>query len=386
MCRIFLVFLVAVGCSGKPSGADGGLADGDAGLASGADGGLADGGRADGGATKFALSASPEALSVGQGGVTNALVSLSHGDDTSRVLFSVKNLPPGVTATFSPVSSLGETSRLTVSASSTAPVLATGSLVVEATGANTAKLSVPITVTEAVSVLLVDDDGSENNHLTANPTLSTADVFFRDLLTSANVKFNTFVVNAGADGPGFQQMKNYTTVMWYCGAGSLTTTDEGVLSGFLDQGARKVVLFAPQYALATDPTASWTSVTNGFLSVTLGYQGLALGQPSDGGVVVTGAGPMTGLSLTATETPTALNPKPSTAVFFTAVVTLDPSLGDAGVDAGVLDAGPVVAVATGRKAVGAMGNSKILLFSFPFENGVDAPDTKAEVFSRVLAY
>lgn len=386
MCRIFLVFLLAAGCSGNSTGADGGATSADGGPTG------ADGGTDAGGSTSFALSASPATVLVGQGGVTNTLISLSRGADTSRVIFSVKNLPAGVTATFSPVSTLGTASRLTISAASTAPLLTTGSLFIEATGATgTAKASVPITITEPVSVLLVDDDGSENNRLVANPTTSTADGFFQDLLTKANVKFNVLVVNAGADGPGFQPLKNFTTIVWYCGTGSLTPTDEGVLSGFLDQGERKVVLFAPRYALASDPSAGWTTLSNGFLSVTLGYQGLALGQSTDGGQLVTGAGVMAGLSLTAIETPTAINPKPSTAVFFTAMVLLERSRADAGTDggtdAGLVDAGPVVAaVATANQGVGAMGNSKILLFAFPLEDGVDSTDTKAQVFSRALAY
>ena len=75
-----------------------------------------------------------------------------------------------------------------------------------------------------------------------------------------------------------------------------------------------------------------------------------------------------------------INPAVGTDTFFTARMDPDP---DPAVNTEVQ-----ASIAVGRRNVGTLHTSKMILFSFPFENVTDlsAPNRKLDVFTKVLAY
>src|SRR5262249_31832012 len=85
-----------------------------------------------GGAPNFTLSASPPSLTVNRGASGASTITITHsGGFTSSVALSATGLPSGVTATFSPASTTGGSSALTLAASSAA---ATGTVNVTING------------------------------------------------------------------------------------------------------------------------------------------------------------------------------------------------------------------------------------------------------------
>ena len=85
-----------------------------------------------GGAPNFTLSASPPSLTVNRGASGSSTITITRsGGFTSSVALSATGLPGGVTATFSPASTTGGSSALTLAASSTA---ATGAVNVTING------------------------------------------------------------------------------------------------------------------------------------------------------------------------------------------------------------------------------------------------------------
>lgn len=385
---------VAFTSCGSPSTPDGGTGGGSGGGATGGGGGGSTGGGTGGGGggstAQFTFALSATSVSLGQGSVSTVTATLTRTGDTGPVAFTLSGQPVGVTGAFNPSSVTSDSTQLTLTAATTA-VIGSSSLTVQASGTSgVVTATLPLHVTAPVAVLLVDDDGSDNNQGLANPVASASDDLFRNLLTSAAVPFDVFVVTKDANGPNFAALKNYTTIIWYCGsqyggtanAGTVSSVDEVNLGAFLDQANRKVVLFADEYLYGTPQGATWTASSSTFVSQYVGAVGYAWDSLNHQAYSATGAGPMAGLALSvASDTPVdtytdPINPATGTDVLFTAM--LDPD-GLHGVIA--------AAIATGRKNVGTAGSSKALYFGFPFENVVDvSANSKSAAFAKVLAY
>jgi len=258
----------------------------------------------------------------------------------------------------------------------------------------TTTVALPLTVTAPATILLVDDDVSKNNWGYTNPTASISDNLFVNLMPpGVDVYVVAYEHNQppdNSDGPAFEQMKDYETIIWYTATSSLTSSikpaDQTSLRAFLDQGDRKVMVFSSFYPSTGSSSLTWTSGVPGtFATSYLGLLGIArdlgLGMPLD----LTGTSVMAGITMTEggnsplSSDSQGLNPADGTEPLFTA--KFDPD-----------DYGPLqvidVPLAVGRKNVGSVGTSKVIVFSTTFENLTDTafPNTKAEILSRLLAY
>jgi uncharacterized membrane protein len=86
-------------------------------------------------ASGFGLSLTPSSVSVDQGSTSGVTVAISRTDFTGAVALSSPDLPKGVTATFTPASATGDSSTMTLTASSSA-VVGTSPFTVVGTAAN----------------------------------------------------------------------------------------------------------------------------------------------------------------------------------------------------------------------------------------------------------
>lgn len=382
MAAAALLSLTGCNCDGKP-GTDGGTGGGSTGGGSGGSGGGS-------GSGQFTLTLNPATLTVGQGGLATVAVDVTRSGDTGSLSFALSGAPTGVTGAFLPNPTTSDQTTLTLTVTATA-AQGSSTLTVTGTGATGARsASLPLTITAPIDVLLVDDDRSDNNKGVANPTASASDNLFRNLLTGGATPYNVYVVPDQANGPTFEQLKNYKTVIWYCasnysGPGNVNTvsgTDEGVLRSFLDQGARKVIILSSSYFYAQQLGANWTTVTGPWITSYVGLVGYEWDKANNVAYDVTGLNALAGIAMSqAADTPLPtytdpMNPAAGTDKLFT--TPLDPD------GNGVIAA----AIAVGRKNVGTAATSTVVVFSFPFENLVDAaaPNTKAAVFARLLAY
>jgi hypothetical protein len=374
------------GGTGGGGGAGGGGAGG-----GGAGGGGAGGGGAGGGSGQFEVYAYPRQQMIGQGRKGNLLVQLQRKGDTGAVAFSAANAPPGVSVTFLPESTTVDSTVMTIAVESGAAIGAS-TLMIRGTGASgTSTTVLPLSVTAPAAVLLVDDDESSNNHGYTNPTSSISDRLFANLLPAG---VDVYVVplsqsNSYFDGPTFEQMKGYETIIWYTGvtggSHSLGPADEIALRAFLDQGYRKVMTFSSFYPSTGSSSLTWTSGVPGTYATSyLGLLGIARDLGNSLSIDVTGINVMTEISMTVAGASSlrsqGLNPAAGTDPLFTARFDPDGSYGPLG----VID----VPLAVGRMKVGTAGTSKVIVFSTTFENLTDTayPNTKAEIFTRLLAY
>lgn len=116
-----------------------------------------------GGSPNFALSASPQSVSVNQGASASTTIAVTPSNGfASAVSFSAAGLPSGVTASFSPASSAASTT-LTLTASSSA---ATGSATVTVTGT-----SGSLSHTATVNLTVVASGGGGGSSAVYNSTL-----------------------------------------------------------------------------------------------------------------------------------------------------------------------------------------------------------------------
>ena len=116
-----------------------------------------------GGSPNFALSASPQSVSVNQGASASTTIAVTPSNGfSSAVSFSASGVPSGVTASFSPASSAASTT-LTLTASSSA---ATGSATVTVTGT-----SGSLSHTATVNLTVVASGGGGGSSAVYNSTL-----------------------------------------------------------------------------------------------------------------------------------------------------------------------------------------------------------------------
>ena len=128
-------------------------------------------------APDFVISATPSSLSVTRGASGTVTVAIARsGGFTGSVAFAVSGLPSGVTASFSPTTTTGASSVLTLSAAATA---ATGpaSLTISGTsGTMSRSTSVALTVNAAPG----GGTGSGNGGLTVTPAVTSSSPWFNE--------------------------------------------------------------------------------------------------------------------------------------------------------------------------------------------------------------
>lgn len=359
-----------------------------------------------GGNGSFSITLTPGAPSAGQGGSATVAVGVNRttgtvGNVNLTLLGSAVSStadPAKVSYSFSPNPETGTGSTLTLNVGASVPV-GTYTLTVQgqsSSDSETATLS--LTVTAPHTVLLVDDDASDNNYSSGSTNLSVSDSLFRNLLTAAGVGYDVFVAPHNSNGPTFEQMKGYSKVIWYTGNAyggdqTLTSADELSLKSYLDQGNRELLLFSSEYPY--DIGAGWTNTASDTFFAN--YLGAAGGQEAPtsnaaGGSLNHKSFPVAGVTSTVTagdnylvqkDTPlstytSAINPAAGTDTLLT--TQADPEA--TGTDR-------AVAVATGRKGVGTAGSSKVVYVGITLENLFETGSTnanKTQLLNQLLAY
>lgn len=383
------------GGTGGGGGGGGTTGGGTGGGGTGGGGGGSSGGGTGGGGggvvASFTLDLTPAAVSLAPGGTTTIQVGIDRDPGfTGTVQLGLEGAPAGVTATFTPNPVNGSTtqSSLALNIPLTATPGLTSATIKGTSGALIVTTPLALTVTAPAQVLLVDDDGSDNNQGDTQVVPSPSDLLFTQLLEATGEPWAQYVVPTAVSGPSFEQVKNFQTIIWYTGArwggtanvNTLSSSDEIVLKAFLDQGGRKVIIFSNAYIYGM-PGTTWTSTTDTFFSNYLGCAGGEADKLNDASFEASGVTVMAGLTLNVGfDTPVnsftdPVNPKTGTDVFFTAV--LDPD-GNGDV---------VTPVAVGRRNVGTAGTSTAIYFGFTFENVIDVSvNSKSTVFGRLLSY
>lgn len=377
------------GTGGGGGGTGGGTTGGGSGGGGGGTGGGVGGG---GGAASFTLALTPAAISLAPGGTATIQVDVTRMTGfTGSVALTLEGAPADVTGVFTPnpVNSSTDLSVMGLSIPLTADAGVTTATIKGTSGANVVTTPLALTITAPAETLLINDDGSADNNGTMPATPSPSDLLFTQLLNATGAPWAQFVVTTRENGPSFDQVKNFKTLIWYTGARfggqgnveTLSSADEIVLQAFLDQGNRKVILFSNSYIYGLPSSTTWTATADTFLSNYLGCIGGESDKLNDATFSAVGGGVMAGLSLSVgLDTPIQtytdpINPKVGTDSLFTAM--LNPN------GAGVIAA----TIASGRKSVGTAGTSTAVYFGFSFENVIDVGgNSKSAAFTRLLAY
>ena len=379
-------------------GANGGGAGGA--VAGGGGGGL--GGAALGGAggagvsvAVYTLSLSPATLSLPPGGSSMTKVSVDRGTFTGAIDFSASGAPAGVTLTLMPTSSNGSMTTLKVAVGDT---VAAGNYSITVTGTSAgmaATTTLALTVTAPATALLVDDDRSDNNDGTDNPTTSSSDALFPMELAAKGIIYNTFVVPTDKDGPVADTLKKYSTVVWYTGSeyggashvNTISVNDEIQLKAWLDMGGKTLIIFSDEYIY--DLGVTWDDVDtthdlfDHYIGGVGGEEATALNSTATS---VTGTGPAASVgAFTVGQPPDGINTfwnivKPATGTDTLFTVSFDPT------SSGTPSPTPV---AVGRKNVGTAGTSKVVYVGFAVENIVvtdHTHDVQKAALDAIFAY
>lgn len=352
------------------------------------------------GGDDFTIALSNPNLTITPGGNAQTTVNISRsGGFSGPVTLALEGANVGaganqISGTFAPSPATGGSSTLTVSVGEE---VATGeyNLTVRGTGGNTNRpVSLKVTVAQA-EVLLVDDDASSNNDNPSNSDVdpSGADTVFQTVLDNLGVNYDVIVVPSNQNGPSFDTIKDYKTVIWYTAAsyggagneGTISGIDEFVIQGFLDQGLRKAIVVTEEHIYGLGSAVSWTSTTNDFLSQ---YVGLIGGEQE---VIVNQSFTVTGVPGTVTE---GMRLNVGTAPTFVYTAALNPAEGTdtlLTIQADPDRSGPepvgTVATATGNKNVGTAGTSTMIYLGFAYENIADiSTNNKQSLMDALLEY
>jgi hypothetical protein len=350
-----------------------------------------------GGTDAFDLSVANGTLAGNPGSSATTTVSVARASGfTEPVTLTLEGAAvgagaTGITGTFAPNPVTGASSQLTVTVGSGVPT-GTYALTVRGTSGSTQRTAaLTIAVTAQANVLLVDDDRSSNNYAGTDGTLSYSDTRYRAMLDALEITYDVYVVPEDDDGPDFETLEAYDTVIWYTGdeqffdpgPATLTPTDQLVLAAFLDLAERTLVLVSGGYMRLHD---QWKNdpvdnvFANDYLCVERAFfdfnnqnftaTGVS-GQVTAGlGLQVAGANPHvnsnTGVVLPAADADTLLT------------VQADPD------DSGTTRA---VAIATGCSGVGAGASSTAIYVGFPIENiTAIGPNNPTALLGRLLEY
>ena len=233
-------------------------------------------------------------------------------------------------------------------------------------------------------ILLVDDDLSDNNHNPGDSRLSPSDRVFRQLVADAvgqDAKaWAVEVVKPYESGPGIDQLRKYSLILWYTGASYggnpdntavLGIEDEKTVRRYLEEVGGAVILVSPGYlskvlaAGNTGDKANWP-----FLTEVMGIRsGVGLAQRFEAGTVKApdGASFKVGKGSATVESQfSTISPEGAAVVFTTSLVAAQKS-----------DAPAPVATAS------PYGRGRIVYVGFTFENLAEAD--LAPAFRTLLA-
>lgn len=387
---------------GSTAGSGGGQGGATAGTPGGAPGGSGAGGAAQGGAggtgvavAVYTLSLSPSTLALAPGGSSMTKVNVDRGTFVGAIDFTASGAPAGVTLTPTPTSTNGSLTTLKVAVGDTVPA---GSYSITVTGSSAgmaATTTLALTVTAPATALLVDDDGSDNNDGTDNPTTSPSDALFSMELVSKGIISNTFVVPSGKDGPVADNLKKYATVVWYTGSqyggashvDTISVNDEIQLKAWLDMGGKTLIIFSDEYVY--DLGVTWDDVDtthelfDHYIGGVGGEEATALNRTATS---VTGAGAAASVgAFSVGQPPDGIDTfwnivKPATGTDTLFTVAFDPT------SSGTPSPTPV---AVGRKNVGTAGTSKVVYVGFAVENIVvtdHTHDVQKAALDAIFAY
>ena len=342
----------------------------------------------------FTLSVAPATLSLAQGGSGNVTVTINRtGSFAGAVALTLEGSsvgPNDISGSFAPSPANGGSSTLSLSVGAN---FAPGDYALTVRGVagsldKTAAFS--LTVTAPKTILLVDDDRSNNNSSPSNPDAvpSASDTIFKAALDSLGVAYNVYVVPFGVNGPSFDAIKDYATVIWYTAShyggndngATISSVDEINLKVFLDQGDRKAIVVSNSYFEGL--RSNWAAITNSFVNDYIGVIGAKANVSNNNAFTTSGvAGTGTaGLNLNVAKTPidnyfSVVNPAGSSNTLVTVQANPDGTTTRA------------VAVATGNSGVGTAGTSKVVYVGFALENIIDiGANNKKALLKKLLAY
>jgi hypothetical protein len=207
------------------------------------------------GSARFSFSLTPASLALPPGGQQAVPLTLLREQGFSgAVTFTLEGAISGsgaerVQGVFTPNPAAGGNSELMLTVGADVPVGTYALTVRAASGGKSKTAALSLEVVRA-RVLLVDDDRSDNNW-DRGQDLSGSDIAYRAALDALEIRYDVAVVQSDADGPGFEQLADYETVIWYTGGEyytgtrTVSSTDQLTLQAFLDQGDRKLLLSSP---------------------------------------------------------------------------------------------------------------------------------------------
>lgn len=281
---------------------------------------------------------------------------------------------------------------LTLSFFTTGLILANVSPAVAATTATAADKAIkpdkvvsptPKAATGALRILLVDDDGSDNNNIPGDKRNSVSDTVFRKLVSDAvggnAASWAIEAVKTNASGPSLDKLRQYSLIMWYTGASYggnsdntsvLSIEDEKTVRRYLEETGGAVILISPGYASKVlEQGSTWEESSWPFLNEVLGIRGgKGLAQRFKPGTVSTTQGTQfqVGKGAAVESQFSAVNPGRATVVFTAALDDMK-------------DTGQPTPVATAFS----YGRGRIIYVGFTFEN-LAAKDL-APAFQKLLA-
>jgi hypothetical protein len=343
------------------------------------------------------LSLTPVSLALASGATGTVAIGIIRNGFTGEVDFSASGAPTGVTLTFTSAAVTGDTTSLKIDAAETVAANTYPITIQGLAGNGVATVSLMLKVTGPATVLLVDDDASDNNQQVTNPMASPSDTLMAQALVDQGLGYHTFVVQKSMNGPTADALETYSTVVWYTGdaygdtnnVGTISALDEIQLEVWLDLGGKRLIIVSDKYLYGLPDTNDWTTLAaqNKLLSTYIGATGAAPATDIAGmAVTVSGVAstPSAGLSLSiGDDSPLgsnfgAINPAVGTDTLFTTVADPDAS-----------GTARPVAVATGRKNVGAAMTSKLVYVGFPIENVSvtdKTNDTQKKALAAIFAY
>lgn len=238
--------------------------------------------------------------------------------------------------------------------------------------------------TGSLSILLVDDDWSDNNNYPGDSRLSPSDRVFRKLVSEAvggdAASWSIESVKPYSSGPDIERLRKFSLIVWYTGSNYggnpdnssvLSIEDEKTVRRYLEETGGAVILISPGYvSKVLQQGSTWEQASWPFLNEVLGIRGgQGLAQRFVPGTVTTTQGTQfhVGKGDAAVETQySAVNPGSATVVF------------SAELDA-MKSAGKSTPVATAFS----YGKGRIIYVGFTFENL--AANELAPAFQQLLS-
>lgn len=276
----------------------------------------------------FGLSPSPSSHTIVQGGSTSSTINISRTNWTGAVSLSATSLPSGATATFSPASTTGATSSLSITTTSSVapgiyPITVTGTGATSNKGSTTNSTAFTLIV-QAANTLSATAAGvaAPNTAVTPSATLAaatsaaTGTVTFSVFGPSATAPTTctgtgwTTAGSASVNGPStYRPSSGYTltssggTYWWYASYGG----DAYNTASHSTCGAGMAATVVQDFSIGTSGATSQTALTGGTSDDSAPYTNTVTpigGYPGTVALTVTGGLP-TGANASFTPNPTS---------------------------------------------------------------------------------